>query len=75
MPDRLVFRTVTPDGQPGDELGTAELRDGEVVATPGVATDTIEMLTRRTGRDAVTVFGRLVAEGWSNGQIMVTSAT
>lgn len=68
-----MFYAVTPDGRPGGVLGTVELRDGEVVATPGVAADTVAMLARRTGRPKAEVFRLLATEGWSNGQIMTVT--
>lgn len=68
-----MFHAVTPDGQPGQVLGTVELRDDQVVSTPGVAADTIAMLARRTRRPEVEVFRRLAEQGWSNGQIMTVA--
>lgn len=67
---RLGFHTVTPEGQPGDVLGTVDLLGEQIVSTPGVAADTIAMLARRTGRSEAEVFRLLVEQGWSNGQIM-----
>lgn len=70
-----MFHAVDSDGRPGGVLGTVELRDGEVVATPGVATDTVAMLARRTGRPKAEVFRLLADQGWSNGQIMTRPDT
>lgn len=67
-----MFHAVTPDGQPGNVLGTIDLLGEQVVSTPGVAADTIAMLARRTGRSEAEVFRLLADQGWSNGQIMVS---
>lgn len=71
MPVRS-FALVTPDG-PGEHVGTFDLVEGRMVATSGVAEQTLAMLRRRHHVDDPALFERLTTAGWSNGQIMVTT--
>lgn len=65
--------TVTPDGEPGAELGTLTLVGDQIEATPGLADQTLASLRRRSRLDDTSLFSRLARDGWSNGQIMIVS--
>lgn len=62
--------TVTRDGEPGEELGTLDLVDGRIEASPG-AEHTVAMLRRRSRKDDPALFAWLTENGWSNGQVMI----
>ncbi|MGW4406526.1 hypothetical protein ACWEJ6_21030 [Nonomuraea sp. NPDC004702] len=66
----IRFHQVNADGSPGTLLGTANLHDGIVTCTPGVAQDTVAMLGRRFGRRDAEIFDLIRARGWSNGSVV-----
>lgn len=70
----IRFHQVNADGTPGTLLGTANLQDGIVTCTPGVAQDTIAMLGRRFRRSDAEIFDLIRTRGWSNGAVVAVTA-
>lgn len=70
--DELQIRIVGEGGQPGDQVGTWTW-DGETITGDNqLATSILEGLRIRSRWDDTRLWQHLVAEGWSNGQLMTT---
>lgn len=74
MADVMRLVVVNGDGSEGKHLGTMLRTDrGTVITTgPNVVEDIIEGRVRMSGGlSRGDVFGKLLAEGWSNGKLML----
>lgn len=68
--DELLLAAVRLD-RPDELLGTLTLVDGRIVTDTDIATETVDMLRRRSRLADLDLFERLRSDGWSNGQIRI----
>ena len=72
MNETLRLVTVESGGGEGNLLGTLTF-DGETITSDTrIATDTADMLRRRSRKPDPALWAYLKDNGWSNGQVMLT---
>lgn len=68
------LRPIGDDGVIGEAIGSAFRRDGRVVYEgSALISDVIAAMMLRFQIDEVTALGRLAADGWSNGKLVIAA--